>query len=70
MAITEQKFSVVSDLLGDREDIANVKMPNAYMPESAGTFLQYGMLRTMPGANGYLSAIRVRPKNKAWFKSR
>jgi len=51
LEITEQKFGVLSDFLGDREDIPNVKMPNVYLPESSGVFLQRGLLRTMPGAN-------------------
>jgi hypothetical protein len=50
-AITEQKFGILSDFMGDREDIPNIKMPNAYLPESSGVFLQRGLLRTMPGAN-------------------
>jgi len=51
MQITEQKFGILSDFLGDHEDIPNIKMPNAYLPESSGVFLQRGLLRTMPGAN-------------------
>ena len=51
MQITEQKFGILSDFLGDLEGIPNIKMPNAYLPSSSGVFLQYGMLRTMPGAN-------------------
>jgi len=51
MKSTEQKFAVLSDLSGDYEGIANVKMPNTYMPASSGVFLQYGMTRTMPGSN-------------------
>ena len=51
MNVTEQKFAVLSDILGDYEGIANIKMPNTYMPSSSGVFLQYGMTRTMPGAN-------------------
>jgi hypothetical protein len=49
--ITEQKFGILSDFMGDREDIPNIKLPNAYMPESSGVFLQRGLLRTIPGAN-------------------
>lgn len=50
-AVTEQKFGILSDFMGDREDIPNIKMPNAYLPSSSGVFLQHGLLRTMPGAN-------------------
>lgn len=49
--VTEKRFGVLSDFLGDREDVPNVKMPKAYMPSSSGMFLQWGLLRTMPGAN-------------------
>ena len=51
MQITEQKFGILSDLLGDREDVPNIKMSNAFMPSSSGVFLQRGLLRSMPGAN-------------------
>lgn len=49
--VLEQKFGVVSDLLGQREDVPTLKIPKVYMPESSGVFLQYGLIRTMPGAN-------------------
>lgn len=49
--VTAQKFGVISDFLGDREDVATIKIPNVYHPQSSGTFLQYGMVRTMPGCN-------------------
>lgn len=48
---TSQRFGVISDF-SDREDVPTLKIPNVYHPESSGTFLQYGMLRTMPGCNG------------------
>ena len=48
---TSQRFGVISDFIGDREDVPTLKIPNVYHPESSGTFLQYGMLRTMPGCN-------------------
>ena len=46
---TEQKFGIVSDFLGSRDDIPTLKMPSVFMPESSGVFLQYGLIRTMPG---------------------
>ena len=49
--VTERKFGVVSDFLGDREDVQTLKIPNVYHPSSEGVFLQYGMVRTMPGSN-------------------
>ena len=52
LQVTEQRFGVLSDFLGDREDVPNIKLPAAYMPSSIGMFLQRGLLRTMPGANG------------------
>ena len=51
MQVTEHKFGILSDFLGDLEGIPNIKMPNAYLPSSSGVFLQHGLLRTMPGAN-------------------
>lgn len=50
--ITEQKFGVLSDFIGEREDVPTLKIPNVYHPSSPGCFLQYGMVRTMPGCNG------------------
>ena len=62
MQITEQKFGILSDFLGDHENIPNIKMPSAYLPSSSGVFLQYGLLRTMPGANSgaFVDAGRVK----------
>lgn len=48
---TERQFGVISDFLGDREDVQTLKIPNVYHPSSSGVFLQYGMVRTMPGCN-------------------
>lgn len=47
----EQKFGVISDFLGEREDTPTLKMPKVFLPSSSGTFLQYGLVRTMPGCN-------------------
>ncbi len=50
MAIgTSQQFGIMSDIVGLREDIPTIKMQRAYMPESENVFLQYGMIRRMPG---------------------
>lgn len=49
------KFAILADILGERKDIPNVKMSHAFMPSSKNVFLQYGMVRTMPGrANSFL----------------
>jgi len=54
---TSQKFGIISDILGDREDVPTVKMSNVFMPESENVFLQYGMLRAMPGrADSFLDS--------------
>jgi len=49
--VTEQKYGILSDFMGDREDVPNIKMSSAFMPSSSGVFLQRGLLRSMPGAN-------------------
>ena len=49
-AIQEQKFGIISDLMGVSEDVPTIKMSSAFSPASSGTFLQYGMVRSMPGA--------------------
>jgi len=48
--MTERKFGIISDLMGVAEDFPTVKMPSVYSPSSSNTFLQYGMVRAMPGA--------------------
>ena len=49
--VAERQFGVISDILGEWEGTATIKLPKVLMPESAGVFTQYGMVRTMPGAN-------------------
>ena len=55
-----QKFGILSDVMGVAEDVPTVKMSSAVSPESSGTFLQYGMIRSMPGgAKTFLNGSSV-----------
>jgi len=45
MIATEQKFSILSDILGVREDVPNIKLHNAYSPRSENMVLRYGDAR-------------------------
>lgn len=47
--LATRKFAITSDFFGVKEDIPSVKMSNIFMPGSNNTFLQYGMVRAMPG---------------------
>ena len=49
--LTENKFGIISDLMGVGEDFPTVKIPQAFTPSASGVFLQYGLLRSMPGAS-------------------
>jgi len=49
MISAPQKFAILSDIYGERKDVPTVKMSHAFMPASKNVFLQYGMVRTMPG---------------------
>ncbi|MHC4744330.1 MAG: hypothetical protein ACYS8Z_20640 [Planctomycetota bacterium] len=47
--LSTRKFAITSDFYGVREDIPSVKMQNVFLEGSNNTFLQYGMVRGMPG---------------------
>ncbi len=47
--LATRKFAITSDFFGVKEDIPSVKMSNIFQPGSNNTFLQYGMVRAMPG---------------------
>ena len=49
--LTEQQFALVSDVYGVAENVPKLKLSSAFSPDSSGIFLQYGLVRTMPGGN-------------------
>lgn len=54
LAVKEQRFGILSDILGVGEHTKNVKLPVTLMPESSGVFLRYGAIKTMQGATNAL----------------
>ena len=47
--MTEQKFAVMDDIQGIREDIPKIKLNKAYSPESVNVMLRYGRAQRMQG---------------------
>ena len=52
--LTEQRFGILSDIMGVGEHKPTVKLPTTLMPESSGVFLRYGAIKAMPGATNAL----------------
>jgi hypothetical protein len=47
--MTEQKFGIVSDILGVDTSVPKIRLNKAFSPESENVYLRYGECRRMPG---------------------